>query len=104
LHLGQALAAEVIIVLIFVWFGLVWRAVTGNTDNLPSGWSLSITISCKAENKFSLFPCQARNPSNHKEFSRLHDREVTGKYFPAAHKSGKIQRGKSQAMAATVRA
>jgi hypothetical protein len=78
-------------------FGLVWRAVTGNGCNLPSGQRLSTTIYCKAENKFSLFPCQARNPSNHKVFRRFNAREVTGKYFPPAHNSGKIRRVKSQA-------
>jgi hypothetical protein len=81
---------------------LVWfvAAVTGNTDNLASGRGLSTTIYCKAENKFSLFPCQARNPSIHKGFPRLHARESTGNYFPPAHNSGTFRRIKSQAIAA----
>jgi hypothetical protein len=65
---------------------------------------LSITIYCKAENKFSFLACQAHNPSNHKAFPRLHAREVIGKYFPLAHNSGVFRRIKSQAIAARVRA
>jgi hypothetical protein len=82
---------------------LVWFVVAlfaGNASNLASGDSLSTTIYCKAENKFSLFSCQARNPSNHKGFPRLHAKETIGKYFPAARNTGKIRRIKSQAMAA----
>jgi hypothetical protein len=83
-----------------VHFRLVWCAVTGNASNLASGRRLSTTIYCKAENNFSLFSCQASNPSNHKGFPRLHARDTSGKYFSPARDSGKIQRGKSQAMAA----
>jgi len=68
--------------------GLVWRAVTGNTDNLASGRRLSINICLQRENKFSFFPCHARNPYSHKGNPRLHTRETIGKYFPAIVNSG----------------